>query len=91
MYRYSKCNGTNQHKGSRSYVDIIDNLHHVYIHQLFRTTLDVKSVNSSFEEFSFRMNTLSAIATEERTNVSLTRRQVGEWFKQNKGKLISPS
>lgn len=82
--------GINSNKGSNSYVDIVEDLHPSYIHELFRITLEVKGTNSSFDEIAHYIYTLSGLETEQQIQLNFCRRQIQEWFANNDGKHISP-
>ena len=82
--------GCNKHNGSISYVESIEATHPGYMHYLFRSSLEIKGANSSFEEIAHQMNYLSRVPNEERIDVSLNRKHITNWFESNHGKLISP-
>ena len=82
--------GCNKHNGSISYVESIESTHPGYMHYLFRSSLEIKGANSSFEEIAHQMNYLSRVPNEERIDVSLNRKHITNWFESNHGKLISP-
>ena len=73
------------HKASISYVDIIENDHPGYLHELYRYTTKIVCHKSSFAEIAIVMNDKSSVSPENRMTLHLSREQVNSWFK-NGGK-----
>ena len=78
------------HKASVSYVDIIDNNHPGYLHELYRYTTKIVGHKSSFAAITIAMNEKSSASFENRMILHLSREQVNNWFKTNDGKEYSP-
>jgi hypothetical protein len=71
--------------GRQSYVHDIEDRHPGYLHELFRYATDVKGALASFPELAECMNENSAIPGEQRPTLSLSRRQLANWFKASNG------
>ena len=70
--------------------DKIELAHPGYLHHLFRLVIKRIGYNAGFQEIAHHMNLSSAVKSERRMSISLSRRQVNVWFNNNKGKQISP-
>lgn len=76
--------------GSRRYVEDLDRLHPGYLRELYRYAESVIGGMATWEEISEGMNLKSAAPGEERPTISISRRQVADWFKRLGGKEVSP-
>ena len=74
------------HCGSVGYLETIRKHHPEYLHELFRYAQGVIGILATFSEYVEMMNSKSAVPGEMRPTLSLNRRQVAKWFKQNGGK-----
>ena len=78
------------HAGSKRYVSRIDKAYPGYLHELFRYAQLVKGSLLTFVELSEVMNAKSATPGENRPTLSLSRKQVRDWFFQQGGQEKSP-
>ena len=79
--------GSSHNSGSISKTNRIDELHHGYLHSIFRSVLRRKGYNSGFKEISHHINLTSAVPSETKATINLSRRQVNAWFNNNNGNL----
>jgi hypothetical protein len=75
-----------KHAGRNGYTAEIDRQHPGYLRELFRYATKVKGARASYEELAATMNLKSAAPGEDRPEVSLSRKQLRDWFKANNGK-----
>ena len=78
------------HAGSKRYVSRLDDAYPGYLHELFRYAQLVKGSLSTFVELSEVMNAKPATPGENRPTLSLSRKQVRDWFFQQGGQEKSP-
>ena len=76
----------NKSGGSVSYIDIIERIHPGYLHVLYREATKVKGHHSGFKEIEDYMNEKISIPSETRATITLTLKQVNNWFVDNDGK-----
>ena len=79
-----------KHKGSSSSISYIETKHPGYLHYLYRYASKTHGAKASFATLAAAINLKSRVPTENRMNVSLTRRQLNKWFCDNGGKEYSP-
>ena len=77
------------HSGKASYVDTVEKQHPGYLHSLYRYAVSVKGHLATFNDIAQTMNERSASPGETRSTLSLSRRQVANWFKAQGGKEYS--
>ena len=87
----SKQIGENQHFGSISAIKMMEDDHPGYLHFLFRKIINLKGLNIGFQEIAHQMNMFSAVESEHRPTIQLSRQQVSNWFTVNIGKEIAPT
>ena len=78
------------HIGSITYVTKIETNHPGYLHQLYRYASKTIGSKSGFAYLALCMNGKSAIFSENRCNVYLSKDQLMDWFVSNNGKEYSP-
>lgn len=78
------------HSGSVKYLDTIEQEHQGYLHELFRYAQMVKGATSTFGELAMVMNEKSNAPGENRPTLTMSRRQLGDWFRKQGGKQKSP-
>ena len=76
--------------GSNTYVSQIELKHPGYIRELFRYANVTKGCLASFEDLADIMNLKSGAPGETRATLSISRRQLADWFRSQGGKEISP-
>ena len=79
-----------KHKGSSSSISYIETKHPEYLHYLYRYASKTHGAKANFATLAAAINLKSRVPTESRMNVSLTRRQLNQWFCDNGGKEYSP-
>ena len=72
--------------GSVSYVSTIEKTHPGYLHQLFRNAQKILGNLATYQEIVANMNEKSAMSGEQQATLTLTRKQLSEWFCKNNGK-----
>ena len=82
--------GSQNHQGSISVTDAIENIHPGYLRYLFRVSIKAKGLTSTFSDIAYQMHATSNIPSKTRLVVNLSKWQVREWFGENHGKEISP-
>ena len=87
----SKCVGECNRKGSVSAVNIIKQQHPGYLHHLFRQAIKMVGLNAGFAELAQQMHLSSTSSIDPRPPVIISRRQLNKWFRNNKGKEITPT
>ena len=75
--------------GSSKYVKTIEDNNPGYLHELFRYAQQVKGSIGTFSELKEVMNEKSSAPGENRPTLSLSRRQLSDWFRVNGGKEMS--
>lgn len=76
--------------GSRKYTDDLDRLHPGYLRELYRYAESVLGSLSTWDELAESMNLKSATPGEERPTISISRKQLSDWFIASGGKEMSP-
>ena len=82
--------GNSNHKGTENSIEKIKKSHPRYIESLLRHALHIKGSNTSFDDITLQMNLLSSYPSNSRPSLTLTRRQVNNWIRDNIGKYIFP-
>ena len=74
------------HKGSVSYVCVIEKDYPGYLHELYRYATKVVGHKSSFAVIAMKINEKSRVSSENRISLHLSKDQVNNWFKKMEGK-----
>ena len=77
------------HSGRNSYISNIEKEHEGYIRYLFRYAQKVRGPLETYAEMANTMNMKSNVPGETRPTLSLSRKQVADWFKEQGGKEVS--
>ena len=77
------------HSGCRSYIASIEEVHEGYIRYLFRYAQQVRGPLETYAKLANTMNMKSNVPGETRLTLSLSRKQVADWFKEQGGKEVS--
>lgn len=78
------------HSRSKTYVLTIEQAHEGYLHELFRHAQYVHGPLATFGELAEAINAKSAIEGEDCLTLSISAKQVSQWFKKKNGKEKSP-
>ena len=70
------------HKGSISYVDMIDNNHPDYLHKLYRYTTKIVGHKSSYATIAVAINEKFSVSSENRMTLHVIREQVNDWLRK---------
>ncbi len=76
------------HSGSCSYIKSIEEVHPGYIRYVFRYAQQVRGPLETYSELANIMNMKSNVPGETRPTLSLSRKQVADWFKEQGGKEV---
>ena len=74
---------TNNYKAKINYVTQIETAHPGYIHYLYRKATHIRGPKAGFAEIALQMVMNSAVSSEIRPSLELSRWKVNKWFLAN--------